>query len=66
MASSDVYEIVVNGGGHFAVKGYHEDGSYDLLVNTTDPYSGKVMFKCKDELCFFEITGERAWTITPQ
>lgn len=64
-STSNVYEIIADGDEHFAVKGYHEDGSYDLLVNTTDPYSGKVMFNGKDELCFFEITGTREFTIKP-
>lgn len=65
VCSSDVYEIDAPGGGHFAVKGYHDAGGYDLLVNTTDSYSGKVMLKQKGELCFFEVTGEREFTITP-
>jgi hypothetical protein len=66
VSTSNIYEIIADGRGHFAVKGYYEDGSYDLLVNTTDPYSGKVMFKNDGGLCFFEITGERDFTITPK
>lgn len=66
IASSDTYSIVAEGGGHFLVRGYHNDGSYDLLVNTINPYSGNVMFKNKGEYSFFEITGERNWNIQPQ
>lgn len=65
VSSSDVYEITAEGDGHFSVRGYYEDGSYDLLVNTTESYSGKVMFKNKGKLSFFEITGERDFVITP-
>lgn len=65
--SSNVYEITAPGGGHFAVKGWSvTKGRYDLLVNTTDDYSGTVMFNHPGELCFFEITGERDFTITPR
>lgn len=66
ISSSDVYEIIAPGGRHFAVKGYYGDGRYDLLVNTTDDYSGKVMFKHEGDYCFFAVTGEREVTITPQ
>lgn len=66
ISSSDVYEITAPGGHHFAVKGYYGDGRYDLLVNTADDYSGKVMFKHKGERCFFVVAGEREVTITPQ
>lgn len=66
ISSSDVYEIIAEGGGHFAVKGYYGYGDYDLLVNTTDSYTGKVMFKQKGEYCFFEIMGERNWSIQPK
>lgn len=64
VAKSDIYEIKAEGDGHFAVWGYHDDGSRDLLVNTIDTYSGRVMFrKATGKYTFFEITGERDWTI---
>ena len=63
LSTTDVYEITADGDGYFSVKGYYENGRYDLLVNTTDPYSGKVMFKANGEYAFFEITGNRSWTI---
>lgn len=63
--TSNVYEIKSEGGGHFAVKGWTDRG-YELLVNTVDEnYSGKVMFKNNEEAAFFEITGERNWSIQP-
>ncbi len=65
ICSSDVYVVDAPGGRHFAVKGHHDAGGYDLLVNTTDNYSGKVMLKQKGEFCFFEVTGEREFTIAP-
>jgi hypothetical protein len=64
LSSSNIYEITTEGKGHLAIRGYTDYG-YDLLVNTTDPYSGKVMFNSKDEYGFFEITSERKWTIKP-
>lgn len=63
-ASSDIYEITAEGERHFAILGYSDHGR-DLLVNTTDDYSGKVMFKTKGQVCLFEITGEREWSIQP-
>ena len=66
IASSDAYEIIANGKGYFSVKGYYGNGRYDLLVSTTDPYSGKVMFKHKGDYCFFAVEGEREFTIKPQ
>lgn len=64
VAETDIYEIEAEGDGHFAVWGHHEDGSRDLLVNTADTYSGKVMFRgATGKHTFFEITGERDWTI---
>ena len=47
-------------GRHFAVKSY--GNSINLLVNTTDPYSGTVMLKGSPVL--FEITAVGSWTIT--
>ena len=64
IADTDIYQIETEGDGHFAVWGHHEDGDKDLLVNTTDAYSGKVMFRgATGKHIFFEITGEREWTI---
>lgn len=48
---------------HFAVKAYGPS-SNDLLVNTTDPYEGKVLIKCNPFL--FVVTSESTWTITLQ
>lgn len=66
IATSDVYHIEANGEGHFAVRGYNQNGESELLVNTTDNYVGNVMLKQKGEWTFFEITGEREFSITPQ
>ena len=63
--TSDVYEISSFGSGHFAVKGWGNNG-YELLVNTTeDNYSGKVLFDTDEKYAFFEITSEREWSINP-
>ena len=45
---------------HFAIWA-HGSNSSDLLVNTTDPYAGTVMCKCKPT--FFEITAVGDWSI---
>ena len=47
-------------GKHFAVKGYIGDRS-DLMVNTTDPYSGTVMVKPDTELISVDAEGD--WSI---
>mgnify|MGYP001098426879 FL=1 len=65
LKNTDVYEISAKGKGHFAVKGWTDNG-YQLLVNTTDEdYSGKVMFKDKEKYAFFEITASGEWRISP-
>ena len=65
LRTSDVYEITTNGSGHFAIKGWTDNG-YDLLVNTMDEnYSGKVMFDSDEQYAFFEITASRDWEIKP-
>lgn len=46
---------------HFAVKSYGTKGN-DLMVNTTDPYSGKVMLK--DDPIILQIMSEGDWSIT--
>lgn len=46
---------------HFAVKTYGAKGN-DLLVNTTDPYDGKVMLN--DEPVIMEITAVGEWSVT--
>lgn len=66
VATSNVYSIEAPGSGHFSVKGYYGNGDYDLLVNTTDSYSGKVMFNHKGDYCFFVVDSERDWSISPQ
>lgn len=48
---------------HFSVKSYDMDGGYlDLLVNTTDPYSGTVMMGL--DVSTLVILAEGPWTIT--
>lgn len=48
---------------HFSVKSYDMDGGYlDLLVNTTDPYSGTVMMGL--DVSTLVISAEGPWTIT--
>ena len=47
-------------GRHFDVKGYIGDRS-DLMVNTSDPYSGKVMVKPDTELISIDSVGD--WSI---
>ena len=48
---------------HFAVKSYDTNGDYlDLLVNTTDPYSGTVMMGL--DTSTLVISAEGPWTIT--
>ena len=48
---------------HFSVKSYDMDGWYlDLLVNTTDPYSGTVMMGL--DVSTLVISAEGPWTIT--
>lgn len=65
-ASSSVYEITtIENQGYFSVKGYYGYGDYDILVNTTDEYSGKVYFPVKGEYAFFVISGSREFTIRP-
>lgn len=49
------------GANHFAVKAYGSNDS-DLLVNTTDPYEGKVLVKC--DPAFFVVDSEGDWSIT--
>lgn len=65
MPTSNVYEINSKFDGHFAVKGYYGDFEYDLLVNETDPYSGKVLFKPEEEVAFFVVTADGEWSINP-
>lgn len=48
------------GGNHFAVISYGD--SKELLVNTTDPYSGKVFVP--GDAIIFEIKAEGEWSIT--
>lgn len=63
------YKITYTGDDHFAVKQRYGTGVYDyeLLVNETAPYSGTVRLSRAEDLCFFEITGEKgSWTITPE
>ena len=48
---------------HFSVKSYDMDGGYlDLLVNTTDPYSGTVMMGL--DVSTLVISAGGPWTIT--
>lgn len=69
ICTSDIYQIEYSGDSHFHIKGYYDDDifgtTYDLLVNQSDPYSGKVFFKQKGNYAFFEIVGQGNWSITP-
>lgn len=69
VCTSDIYQIEYSGDRHFSVKGYYENKygklTYDLLVNQSDPYSGKVFLKQKGNYAFFEIVGQGNWSITP-
>lgn len=65
MPTSNVYEIKSKFDGHFSVKGYYGDFEWDLLVNTTDPYSGKVLFEPDEEVAFFVVTADGEWSIKP-
>jgi WD40 repeat protein len=46
-------------GRHFAIKGYNSRGN--LLVNTTDPYEGRVMVP--SDISVVEVTGVGEWEI---
>lgn len=48
--------------GYFGIVGYTRTGGYgDLLVNTTDVYSGTV--RCEPDLCIYQIQASGKWTI---
>ena len=66
LPTTSVYKITAPGNGHFSVKAYREDGRYDLLVNTTDSYEGKVRISNKNSYTFFVVDSERNITITPE
>lgn len=59
----DTIEIAGNSQNrHFAVKAYNiSTGEYDLLVNTTEEYAGKVMVDF--DPTYLVVTAEGAWTI---
>lgn len=65
ICSSSTYKIEYFGEGYFSVKGYYDNLDYDLLVNETDKYSGKVFFNQKNNYAFFEIKADDVWTISP-
>lgn len=54
-------KIKHNGDGHFSVKA-HCGSSYDLLVNTTDPYDGTTLLMPNNEYVF-EVSAKGEWTI---
>ena len=62
------FTITHNGDGNFAVKQWYGTGKYDydLLVNEIGDYSGTVRIAYSDYPCFFEITADGAWSITPE
>lgn len=61
MSSGKTAHIAGNADGrHFAVIAYGDSG--DLLVNTTDPYDGKVMIK--NDPVILVINAEGDWSIT--
>lgn len=58
-----VLKVYHNNKGHFAIKGYYGEKSYDydLLINTTDPYiDGKTLLKPNREYTF-EVTAKGDW-----
>lgn len=60
-SKATIAEIVGNEDGrHFAVKSYGERSN--LMVNTTDPYSGTVMMKYKPVV--IEVSAVGSWSIT--
>lgn len=57
----DTAQISGNAAGrHFAVRGYGS-GFPDLLVNTTDPYDGRVLLSA--DTLILEVTGVGEWTV---
>lgn len=57
----DVAHVIGNeAGGHFAVKAW--GNSVDLLVNTTDPFDGRVIVP--GDSVVIEVVAESSWTIT--
>ena len=57
----DTAHIVGNADGrYFGVIGYGEH--YDLLVNTTDPYDGRVIVG--SQITIVEVSAEGNWEIT--
>ena len=63
--SSQVYEIKCPANEYFCVKGYYGNFYYDLLVNESGPYSGKILFKPYGNYAFFTIESHGEWSITP-
>lgn len=63
--SSKVYEIKCPADRYFCVKGYYGNFDYDLLVNESEPYSGKVLFKPYGGYAFFTIESHGEWSINP-
>lgn len=53
--------IVCNNDAYFSVKAYYDD-TYDLLVNTTEPYSGDTLIY-PDKEYTFEVDSEGSWSI---
>lgn len=53
-----------SGAHHFAVKSFDNYGNYnDLLVNTTEPYDGKVMLG--SDAILIQVAAQGDWTFTP-
>lgn len=63
--SSKVYEINCPSNRYFCVKGYYGNFDYDLLVNESEPYKGKVLFKPYGDYAFFTIESHGEWSINP-
>jgi hypothetical protein len=62
---NDVLKIIGNEDDrYFSVDVYQTGGGSELLVNTGDPYEGKVRFPQDAYLMVIEATGE--WTINPE
>lgn len=64
-----ILDISRDGGGHFAVKSYSEDGEYlELLVNAIGPYDGKVAMDllglhADENTAMLEISANGPWKI---
>lgn len=61
--TSNIYQISCDTNRHIAVMGWKSDGTYDLLINQSESYEGKVLFKNTGDYSFFEINSKDDWSI---